>query len=443
MMPIVIFILAIAFRQPIGRSLRHSIMIGVAFIGIFAVLGATLGIIGPAVQDLSQVIGAGTLGTDIGWPLTSAIAWGFWWSALMIPIGFAINWILLAIGWTKTFDADLWNYWHWVFTAAMCYIWTNNLLLSFGVSILTEVIILKLADWTAPWAQKFFGIPGCSLPHTETVNWAPINMAIEKAILSRFKKLDEFKADVDTIREKLGYWGDPIMLGFYVGILLGVVVWAVTGGSALIILKLGIYIAALLYLEGRLVGILIEGLVPITNGIRDFFQKTKRFKGREILIGIDGGPIGLACPSAVVVGTIGILIYVILTPIPAFKVLPLADLAIVPLFYMWAAAASKGNLVKTFINGTITSIIVLALTTSFAGPLTEAAKIIGFELPAGVVLASSLDAGAHILPWIIMMPLVGLMTGQTWLVVVSVLIGLFYAGCWYYAKDMPRKLSEE
>ena len=443
MMPIVIFLLAIIFRQPVGSSLRHAVMIGAAFIGIFVVLGECLGVIGPAVQDLSKAIGAEVLGTDIGWPLTSAIAWGFAWSALLIPICFAVNWILLALGWTKTFDADLWNYWHWVFTAAMCYIWTKNLWLSFGVAILTEIVILKLADWTAPWAQKFFNIPGCSLPHTETVNWAPLNLALEKAIFSKFKKLEELRVDVEGIRGRLGYWGEPMMLGLYVGILLGVIVWAVTGASPLLILKMGVYTAALLLLEGRLIGILMEGLTPITDGIRDFFQRTKRFKGREILIGIDAGPIGLANPSAVVVGMVGILIYVLLTPVPAFAILPLADLAIVPLFYMWAAAASRGNLVKAIINGTITSLILLALTTSFAAPLTEAAKVVGYELPAGIVIASSLDAGAHILPWIIMMPFVGAMTGQAGLIVAAVVLGVVYAGCWYYAKDMPRKLAEE
>ena len=38
MMPIVLFVMAILFGQKVGKSLRSALMVGVAFIGIFAVL---------------------------------------------------------------------------------------------------------------------------------------------------------------------------------------------------------------------------------------------------------------------------------------------------------------------------------------------------------------------------------------------------------------------
>lgn len=444
MMPFVLFVLAIIFGQKVGKSLRHAIMVGVAFIGIFAVLDATLGVIAPAVQSLAQALGIVTLGTDIGWPLAAAITWSFSWAGLVIPIGFVVNWIMLAFGWTKTFDADIWNYWHWTFTAAMTFIWTKNLPLALVLAIVVEIITLKLADWTAPLTQKFFAIPGTSLPHTETVNWAPFNLAIEKAFLSKIKGLDKLKLDPESIRAKMGFWGEPMMLGLYIGTLLGTFIWALTDASATIILKLGISVPALLFLEGRMIGILIDGLMPIVDGMRDVFQKSERFKSREILIGIDAGPIGLANPVSVVVGMVGMVIYLVLTLIvPAFKILPMADLVIVPIYFMFAAAASKGNLLKTLINGTLTSILLLALTTSFAEPLTEAAKFVEYGLPAGVLLVSSLDVGAHLLPWLIVMPVVGIVTGQTSLIIAPVVIGVLWILAWIYSKEMPEKLTAE
>ncbi len=444
MMPIVLFVLAIIFGQKVGKSLRSALMVGVAFIGIFAVLNATLGTIGPAVQSLADALGIETMGTDVGWPIASAITWSFSWAGLIIPIGFVINWIMLGFGWTKTFDADIWNYWHWTFTAAMTFIWTNNLWLAFALAIVVEVVTIKLGDWTSPLTQKYFGIPGTSLPHTETVNWAPFNMAIEKAFLSKIPSLQKSRLDPESLRERIGIWGEPMMLGLYIGVLLGLFIWLVSDTAWTIILQLAVTVPALIFLEGRMIGILIDGLTPIVDGMRDVFQRTERFKDREILIGIDAGPIGLSNPASVVVGMLGIVLYLLLTLIiPGFKILPLGDLAIVPIYYMFAAAASKGNLVKTFINGSISSLLLLALTSSFAEPLTEAAAMVEYALPAGVLLVSSLDVGAHLLPWMIVMPVVGIVTGQTTMIIAPAVIIVLWILAWIYSRDMPEKLAKE
>ena len=132
-----------------------------------------------------------------------------------------------------------------------------------------------------------------------------------------------------------------------------------------------------------MIGILMEGLMPIADGISEFFSKSERFKGREIYIGIDAGPVGLASPSAVAAGLILIPVYVAMTFLPGNRILPLADLAIIPVLIMWSLASSGGNLVKGLINGFIVSLLVMAFTNSFAGPLTDAAKAINYELPPG------------------------------------------------------------
>jgi PTS system galactitol-specific IIC component len=445
MMPIVLFILALLFRQPVGKSLRHAVMVGVAFVGINAVLSAVLGTIGPAIQSLGTAMGIKALGTDIGWGLASAITWSFSWASLIIPIGFVINWILLLFGWTKTFDADIWNYWHWTFTAAITFIMTKNLILSFALAIVVEIVTIKLGDWVSPLTQKYFDIPGTSLPHTETVNWAPFNLAIEKAFLSKIPGLEKSQLDPEGIRKKVGIWGEPMMMGLYIGVFMGLLVWIVAKEPWTIILQMGIAVPAMIYLEGRMIGILIDGLMPIADGVRDAFQRTERFKGREILIGIDAGPIGLSNPASVVVGMVGMVIYLLLTMFfpNFFKIMPLADLYIVPIFYMYAAAASKGNLAKTLINGTITSVILLFLTTSYAQPLTDSAAYVNYALPAGMVLVSNLDSGANLLPWIVIMLAVGIFTGQPSMIIAPAIIGALWVFCWIYAKDMPEKLTRE
>ena len=107
------------------------------------------------------------------------------------------------------------------------------------------------------------------------------------------------------------------------------------------------------------------------------------------------------------------------------------------------AAASKGNLWKTFINGTLSSLLLLFVTTSFAEPLTEAAQFVEYGLPAGVLLVSSLDVGAHLLPWMIVMPVVGIVIGNTAMIIVPVVIAVLWVLAWIYSRDMPEKLARE
>ena len=445
MMPIILFILAIAFRQPLEKAARAAITVGIGFIGIFAVLGAILGVVADVVSTMVANWGLTLEGLDIGWPLTAAITWAFWVSAMIIPIGFIVNIVLLIPGWTDTFDADLWNYWHWAFTAVMVQMWTGNVYLAIIIAIIVEIIILKLADWTAPLAQVYFNIPGTSLPHTETVNWAPYALAIDK-VLRRFPALEKIKADPESLRARLGVWGEPMMIGFYVGLFLGLVAyippWEINNLAN--IYKVAVYIAALMLLEGRMIGILMEGLLPIADGISEFFAKTERFKERRIWIGIDAGPIGLGDPTSIAVGIILIPLYVATAFIPGVKILPLADLAIVPIFAMWVAAGVRGNIASSLIGGAIIALFVVYLTNMFAWPLTQAALEINPELvPAGLALVSSLDAGAHVLPFFIIAIVLGLMTGDLYYTIVGIIIAVTWFGCWWWARDMPEVVAEE
>ncbi|MGC8721953.1 MAG: PTS galactitol transporter subunit IIC [Caldisericaceae bacterium] len=437
MMPIILFVLALIFRQKIGTSLRAALTVGVAFIGINAVLGAVFGVVGPVVSTMAKSFGLSLEGLDVGWPLTSAITWGVPLSAAIIPIAFLVNLAMLLLNWTKTFDADVWNYWHWAFVAVMVYMWTKNLVLAYALSIITEIIILKLADWTAPLTQTYFGIPGTSLPHTESVNWAPINLAAEKLVFSRIKGLDNIKADPEGLTKKFGVFGEPIMLGFYVGLILGIL-----GRQSVIdVFKTGVYLSALMLLQGRMIGILMEGLMPIVNGIGEFFSNNKRFSNREIYIGIDAGPIGLSNPTSIFVGYLLLPVVLLLAFIPGNKILPLADLAIIPVFVMFAAAASRGNVIKTILNGLISVVLIVYITNAFAVPLTEAAKTISYAIPAGIVLVSSLDAGSHILPYILILPIVSFAAGKPGLAVIPIVIGIIYFLAWFYAKDQPVKIA--
>jgi PTS system galactitol-specific IIC component len=115
---------------------------------------------------------------------------------------------------------------------------TKNLILSFALAIVVEIVTIKLGDWVSPLTQKYFDIPGTSLPHTETVNWAPFNLAIEKAFLSKIPGLEKSQLDPEGIRKKVGIWGEPMMMGLYIGVFMGLLVWIVAKEPWTIILQM-------------------------------------------------------------------------------------------------------------------------------------------------------------------------------------------------------------
>lgn len=66
------------------------------------------------------------------------------------------------------------------FPGAMIYYATDSIWIAIVCSLVNTFIIFKLADWTAPAVEHFFGLPGISLPHGETVNFAPLTYALNR-----------------------------------------------------------------------------------------------------------------------------------------------------------------------------------------------------------------------------------------------------------------------
>jgi len=371
---------------------------------------------------------------DVGWPIGAAITWGTPVAAILIPTIFILNIILLAVNFTKTMDVDIWNYWHFLFAGSVAYYATDSMLMGIIAACVTAAITFKLADWTAPVLEHHFGLPGVSLPHSETVNFAPLMYLMNK-IEDHIPGLNELHADPESIRKRFGLLGEPMMIGLILGMLM-----AILGGFDLQgVLTLGIQISAGLTIMPKMVALLMEGLIPFSEGARDFIQK--RFPGKDVYIGLDaaiviGHPAGMAV--ALLMVPISVFMAVLL---PYNRMLPLADLAVLPFTMVWAVAASRGNIVRGLINGIATMFIVFFLATNLAPLLTTMGHVVGFDFPAGATQISSIDVGSHIIPWII----IQLMDSTNPVMIgVGVAAAVIYGLIWYYVRnDIKKQYAKE
>ncbi|WP_035293878.1 PTS galactitol transporter subunit IIC [Clostridium sp. KNHs214] len=395
-LPLTITIVGMAFGQGFKKAFKSGITIGVGFVGINLVVGLLVNNLGPAAQQMVQRFGLQLNIIDMGWPAAAAISWASPVAAIMIPIAMAVNIVMLLTKTTKCMDIDIWNYWHFTAAAASVFVLTNgNYLLAILGGIIYEIAVLKIADKTQPMVENFFELEGVSLPTGSTTAFGLIGIPIAK-VVNKIPGIKNLKADPETIQKRFGIFGEPMMMGLILGLGLG----ALAGYDFGKILQMGISMAGVMLLMPRMVKILMEGLIPVSESVREFLQK-KFGEKVDITIGLDaavavGHPAVMA--TALILVPITLLLAVIL---PGNQVLPFGDLATIPFYIAFVVGAHKGNIVHSVITGTIIMALSLLMATNIASFHTMMAQQAHFAIPKGTTLVSSLDMGGNFLNWIV------------------------------------------
>lgn len=396
-LPIIIFIFALVLGAKVGRAFRSAIIIGVAFVGINLIIGLMWG----ALTNVSQAIVTNT-GiqrdiVDVGWPSAAAIAFGSSVGLWVIPIALGVNVVMLLLRLTKTLNVDVWNFWHFAFAGSLIVAATGNLALGVVAAALYAALMLFFADWTAPAVQDFYGLPGISIPHGTSAGYVPLAIPLNW-LMDRIPGVKDIEADPETIEKTFGpTFGDPMILGLIIGIVLGLIgflpVLSDQGFQAFLaqVLQLGVNLAAVMILLPRMVAILMEGLIPISEAAREFMQK--RAAGREIYIGLDsailiGHPAVIS--SALLLVPIAILLSVIL---PGNRVLLFADLAVIPFVIAIFAPMTRGNVFRIVVIGTVALAIGFYVSNALAPLMTNAATAANFAVPENAVLITSIADG--------------------------------------------------
>ncbi len=365
-LPVVITILGLILGQKWDSAIRSGITTAIAFVGIFltiGLLGTNLSTIGSAFAERT---GTGLDIIDIGWPAASALAFGTPVGNLIIPIGIALNIILLLLGLTQTLDIDIWNFWHMAFAGAIVQFITGSFAMGLFAAAAYLVITLFLADWSAPLIQKHFKLPGLSIPHGQSAGY--MLLAVPFALLfNRIPFLKNLKLNPDTIRRRLGLLGEPMVLGLIIGLVLALLAGQGVKDALLTAVNTG----AVMVLIPRMVAILMEGLTPVSEAARNFM--TRRFAGREFHIGLDSA-ILIGNPSVIAAGLlmvpVEILLALALAPL-GNRTLPFIDLADGPFVAAMLAPLVAGDVLLTVILGAIVMGIGLIFTTLLAPAVTD------------------------------------------------------------------------
>ena len=256
------------------------------------------------------------------------------------------------------------------------------------------IITFKLSDWSQGAVEEFFGIPGVTLPTVSALSsliiaW-PMNWLLDKIPFVR-----DSKFSVKDAQKYLGFFGDQMIMGGVIGLAIG----ALAGYDLTAVLKLGVSMSAVLVLIPKMTALFMEGLMPISDAAQKWSQE--RLKGRNVFIGLD---------AAVVVGNQDVittaLIIIPLTiamalVLPGNRVLPFADLAVVPFRVAMVVAVTRGNLLKNIIIGLTVTASLLWCGSATAPVLTAIAQSVGIDLGTSAIFISSFAATAMIQSYLV------------------------------------------
>ncbi|GAB2021144.1 PTS galactitol transporter subunit IIC [Pseudolactococcus yaeyamensis] len=395
-MPIVITILGLCFRTGVGKSIRAGLMVGVGFIGLNLVINSLLGTsLAPAVQSMVARFGLHLSVIDVGWPAAAAIAMGSTVGLIIIPLGLVVNIVMILTNTTQTVDVDIWDYWHFAFTGALSAILTNSMAIGIIVAVINMVIVMVLGDVTAPMVEESLDLPGVSLPHGFTTAYVPIALVVNKMI-DVIPGINKININMETAQRRFGVFGEPILLGTFMGLIIGIL----AGYDVTKVLTLAVSLGAVLVLIPKMAALLMEGLIPISDAASDFIQMHFKSRGK-IYIGLDSA-VGVGHPVTLSIAFILVPIAIFLAVIlPGNHVLPFADLAVIPWMFVLITPVVKQNGFRGIIVGIIVLTIGLYIATDLAPYITQAAKDVNFKMPEGASQISSICDGANPLTWVL------------------------------------------
>lgn len=392
-LPIVMIILGLILRMPFKKSFSAALTLGVAFTGMGILIGFMFSAVSPAAEAMVQTTGVSLPALDMGWTPIATIAWAWPYAFFLFPLQIGINMAMIALGWTKCLNVDLWNVWAKVIAGVLIVSITGSLTIAFVGCAIMVVLELKNGDLLQSRVQKMTGIPGITVPHAMMA--AGVFIAPLNKLFDRIPFLAKIDMDAEGLKQKIGVFGETHVLGFIIGALIGlmagwglqqVLVLAVASGSALMLFPV-------------IAKFFMQALSPFADAATEFMQK--RFPNREVFIGLDW-PVLAGRPEV----WVSMIVLAPVTMIMSF-VLPFNEVlafgGILQVCYAPVALLIfKGNLIRMILGGLVVIPMFLFTGTMFAPAITELAIAVGtIDIPSGQLITwQGLQGSSYIFAFI-------------------------------------------
>lgn len=389
MLPVLIAVLSVLLGVKPGKAVRAGLMIGVGFVGMNLIVEMMSDSMGQAAQAMAERLGVSLSIVEVGWPGMSAVTWASVLAVVTIPLSIAVNMLMLAFKQTKTINIDIWNVWHMTFTGAAAYAVTGNRWIGLLGVIVHAVITFKLGDLWAPLIADYFELEGVTTPHGTASYLGPVACLVD-VVIERIPGVNRINLTVSGLQEKIGVLGEPVVVGFVLGSVIGFL----AEPDPQTAFPLGIKMAAVMVLMPRIVKCIMEGLFPVSERMKELLHR-RMGDAAEVTIGLDPSLL-LGDPDVVTAGILFVPVTLLIALIiPGNRILPFGDLATIGFFISIAVAVHKGNLFRTLISGSC----IMAMTIWITNQTVEWTTALGRQVGAiseGTLLAAMDQGGCPI-----------------------------------------------
>lgn len=362
--PLIMLTIGLLMKMKFRDAFTSALTLGIAFTGMNLLIGFMMDSMGGAASAMADSTGISLPAVDIGWPGMASISWAWPYAFLLFPLQIGINIFLLVTKQTKTLNVDMWNVWNKIFTAVIVSYFTGSVILGMVAAAIVIILELKLGDAFAPEVQRLTGIPGVTVPHF--VSLIAVILYPFDELLKKIPFLNK-EFDAETLRDKIGVFGENSVMGGIIGLILGVAAGYGLSGS----LTLAVQAATALTLFPMVSKLFSQALSPISDAVSEFMRS--KYGDRDIYIGLDWPILGGRNELWVaVIITIPVLLISSII-LPGNVVLPFAGIINLS-FVVGALLLTNGNLLRMIIHGIISAPLFLYGASYFAPYITRLAQ---------------------------------------------------------------------
>jgi galactitol PTS system EIIC component len=421
--PVIIFIICLILGVELKKAFFSGLNAGIGLTGFGWLINSYIPIIVPAVQNFVKATGINLPIVDIGWQATSVIAYATRAGMMFLAFGLLFQVILFLVRWTNVFiPGDLWNNYSYMFWGSLIYVATNDIWLSLATMFIMVLYNAIFIEMNAKRWSTYYGYQNCTVPALHIAPGTPF------AVLGNWvmNKMGAYKVRwrPEALRQKLGFLGEPIVLGLLLGLLLGIfghlsdIVKLAAWGN---IATIAVSTAAVMAIFPRVANIFASAFMPITEAARKRTTKGVR-QGDDLFIGINDAT-GYGEPATLISGIILIPILLLLAVIlPGNRTLPLVDLIAISFIIQPFVAASNGNIFKTVVLSAIWFAIGLYICTWTAPLFTQVySQFATTPLESGALVTSGMIANKPIVGGLLFMPILNF----KWIGVIALLVIYF------------------
>lgn len=401
LVPMVVFLLSLVLKVKPMQAFRAAVYMAIGLTAFNIILGILMGQMDSVMTLISANTGKVFDVVDVGWPAAATIVYNNSLGMLYLVIGLIWNIVLFLLKVTDTFEpTDIWNYYIFVTFAVCVQFVTGSFLLGLVCALYSNLFVLLTADALAPALQEYYGYEGLTCTCISNVT----SVYIGGLLNIFFKKVGfgKVKVNPDSINKRLGFFGEPAMIGAILGIVMGAIAYIHDLGKLSTwssILTFAFTISVMLVIYPTISGLFVRGLIPISNTM-NARMRTGEIKRKYFLIAID--------PAVYFGETANMTAGIILIPIlilaaiilPGNRLVPLADLPAIPFMVIGLTAAFQGDILKSVIGGTVWGSIAHLIATDMAEVFTKAATTAGFALSEGQTYVGSWLVSANPFSWI-------------------------------------------